>query len=174
MRDEEGTLHLEIAAGPGFPLSGAFQPPNPRVSPPSVSSLSPLSFHWSAPPTCSPGLRRLDWAPGRCAGLHLPPGALSSPALQALAGQAGGERCRLAPGFPGSWRWGLCPEGGHWEPGWGWGTASAGKCAGFHSGARVELPRAPGGPAPPLPKTLRGDPPETTCVEARSPWNNPW
>lgn len=43
MRDEEGTLHLETAARPGFPLSGAFQPPNPRVSPPSVSSLSPLS-----------------------------------------------------------------------------------------------------------------------------------
>uniref|UniRef100_A0A8C9ICH3 RUN and SH3 domain containing 1 n=1 Tax=Piliocolobus tephrosceles TaxID=591936 RepID=A0A8C9ICH3_9PRIM len=56
------------------------------------------------PPTCSPGLRGLDWAPGRCAGLHLAPRALSSPALQALAGQAGVRSSWSFAGVPGAQR----------------------------------------------------------------------
>nr|XP_008968442.3 AP-4 complex accessory subunit RUSC1 isoform X3 [Pan paniscus] len=56
------------------------------------------------PPTCSPGLGRQDWAPGRCAGLHLPPRALSSPALQALAGQAGVRSSWSFAGVPGAQR----------------------------------------------------------------------
>ncbi|XP_047272609.1 AP-4 complex accessory subunit RUSC1 isoform X5 [Homo sapiens] len=56
------------------------------------------------PPTCSPGLRRQDWAPGRCAGLHLPPRAPSSPALQALAGQAGVRSSWSFAGVPGAQR----------------------------------------------------------------------
>uniref|UniRef100_A0A2K5HE19 RUN and SH3 domain containing 1 n=1 Tax=Colobus angolensis palliatus TaxID=336983 RepID=A0A2K5HE19_COLAP len=55
------------------------------------------------PPTCSPGLRGLD-APGRCAGLHLTPRALSSPALQALAGQAGVRSSWSFAGVPGAQR----------------------------------------------------------------------
>nr|XP_008521363.1 PREDICTED: RUN and SH3 domain-containing protein 1 [Equus przewalskii] len=63
-------------AGPGFPLSGAFQPPNPWVSSPSVSPPIPVcpSFHWSWLPTCSPGFcGRAQGCPSLPSPCHLPP-----------------------------------------------------------------------------------------------------
>ena len=103
-------------AGPRFPLSGAFQPPNPWVCSPSVSPPIPvcLSFHWSRLPTCSLGPRGPDVPPspatasqgvGGVAGTRLPLPSLPChlPPFRAQPGRReGGEHGCPTLGLPGS------------------------------------------------------------------------
>lgn len=105
-------------AGPRFPLSGAFQPPNPWVCSPSVSPPIPvcLSFHWSRLPTCSLGPRGPDVPPspatarqgvGGVAGTRLPLPSLPChlPPFRAQPGRREGGRSSWSfAGIPGAQR----------------------------------------------------------------------
>ena len=144
-------------AGPRFPLSGAFQPPNPWVCSPSVSPPIPvcLSFHWSRLPTCSLGPRGPDVPPSPAAarrgwGEWRAPGcpSLPCPAISRLSGPslAGGRE--VSPAAP-RWdfrieEWELGREEGKWKPRSGEQGGSTEMRAGFHSGSCPVLPAALG------------------------------